>query len=343
MTNNKKHFTLLILIGLLLIIAAGCGGKSQESVIKKIEGTFEDMNGYKVEAEMTMKTGKEERSYDVDVWYKKGQEDLFRVGLENEEEEGGQVILKNNEGVFVLTPALKKSFKFQSDWPENSSQPYLYQSLVNDVLSDKDATFTANETHYVFLTKTNYQNNTNLPYQEVYFNKKSFTPTGVKIMDKDKNVLVEVAFNNVDTNPTFAKDDFNREAILEDTLAGTSVSNLEQPEELAVMYPLKTLGAELVEKQEVPMEEGERVIMTFKGDRNFTLIQEKLTVVPTSSLEMVQEVSGDVVNLGYSIGAISNETIEWNYNGTDFYLASEDMTMEELIEVASSIQGQEIK
>ena len=27
-----------------------------------------------------------------------------------------QIILRNEEGVFVLTPALNKSFRFQSDW-----------------------------------------------------------------------------------------------------------------------------------------------------------------------------------------------------------------------------------
>jgi|SRR5699024_1379661 len=343
MTKNKNRAALLIFIGLLALVAAGCGGKSEESVIKKIEGTLGDITGYKAEAEMTMRTGQEERSYAVDIWYKKGEEDFYRVGLENEEEEGGQVILKNDEGVFVLTPALKKSFKFQTEWPENSSQPYLYQSLVHDVLSDKDATFTDTESHYVFLTKTNYQNSTNLPYQEVYFDKKSYTPTGVKIMDKDQNVLVEVSFGNMDVNPSFAQNDFDRESILKDTMTDTSVANMEQLE-LSVMYPLKTLGAELVEKQETSLEDGERVIMTFKGDRNFTLIQEKMSAMPTSSSgEMVEEVTGDVVNLGFTVGAITNNAIEWNYNGTDFYLASEDMTMEEMIEVASSIEGQEIK
>src|SRR5699024_6263496 len=134
MTINKRQIMFLVLIGLFVIFAAGCGDKSQESVVKKIEGKLADINGYKVQAEMVMKTGQDARSYEVDVWYKKDEEDFFRVGLENEEEEGGQVILKNNEGVFVLTPALKKSFKFQTEWPESSSQPYLYQSLVNDVL-----------------------------------------------------------------------------------------------------------------------------------------------------------------------------------------------------------------
>jgi outer membrane lipoprotein-sorting protein len=324
----------------LLIIMAACGGKSQEGVVKKIEGKMHEVNGYKVSAEMTMKTGKEDRNYDVDVWYKKGEKDFYRVGLDNEEEKGNQVILKNEEGVFVLTPALKKSFKFQTDWPENSSQPYLYQSIVQDVLADKEATFTEEENHYKFFTKTNYQNNTNLLYQEVYFDKKTFTPTSVKVLDKDKQVLIEVAFTNMEIDPVFDKNDFQRDAILENTLADESVTNM-QGQTLAVMFPLETLGAELAERKEINLENGERVIMTFKGEKNFTLIQEKEEVVPT--MASVQEMTGDIINLGHSVGAISDQTIEWNYEGTNFVLASEDMTIEEMVEVASSIEGKEIK
>ena len=36
-----------------------------------------------------------------------------------------QIILRNEEGVFVLTPALNKSFRFQSDWPQNSSRLFI--------------------------------------------------------------------------------------------------------------------------------------------------------------------------------------------------------------------------
>ncbi len=50
------------------------------------------------------------------------------------------MILKNDDGVYVLTPALNKSFKFQSEWPENSSQAYLFESLVKDITEDKSAT-----------------------------------------------------------------------------------------------------------------------------------------------------------------------------------------------------------
>jgi len=338
MGKKATRFMLFAFI-LTLIIIAGCGGKSQEKVTKKIEGALGDIDGYKVEAKMTMKTGQEERSYDIDIWYKKDKQEFYRVTLESEEEDGGQVILKNEEGVFVLTPSLNKSFKFQTDWPENSSQPYLYQSLINDVIKDKEATFTANDSHYVFQTKTNYQNSTNLPFQEVYFDKKSYLPIAVKILDKDKKPLVEVTFQKNNLKPSFVKDDFKREAILENAIANSE--EVTEMDELVVMYPLHTVGSELTEKKEVELENGERVIMTFKGDKNFTLIQEKKSVLPASV--DTREMAGEVVNLGHSIGALSSNALEWSYNGTDFYLASEEMTVEELIEVATSIQGKEIK
>lgn len=341
MGKMQYRLVMLAVIGVLSIIMTACGGKSQESVVKKIDSKLEDSSGYKVTAEMKMKTGKEDRKYDVNVWYKKGKTDMYRVGLENGSDDNGQVILKNEEGVFVLTPALNKSFKFQTEWPENSSQPYLYQSVVEDVLQDKDAVFTEADNYYMFKTKTNYQNNTNLPYQEVYFDKKTFAPAMVKVLDKDEQVLIEVAFTETTFDPDFGKNDFHRKAILDDKAADTSVAGAEEQQTLAVMFPLETMGSELAEKEEVMTDDGERVIMTFKGERNFTFIQEKENSVPT--VATVEEMQGDVVDLGYSIGALSEQTVEWNYQGTDFVIASEDMTMEELIAVASSVQGQEIK
>src|SRR5699024_9143466 len=134
------------------------------------------------------------------------------------------------------------------------------------------------------------------------------------------------------------KGDFNRDDILEDALASLPVSGAEEESKvLSVMYPLSTQGSELMEKKEVPLDDGERVIMTFKGDKNFTLIQEKEFSAPVSSIE--EQKTGDPISLGHSIGSLSDNTIEWTRDGVEFYLASEDMTVEELLEVASSVDG----
>lgn len=48
-----------------------------------------------------------------------------------------QIILRNKDGVYVVTPSLNKSFKFQSEWPYNNSQVYLLQSIVDDIKDDE--------------------------------------------------------------------------------------------------------------------------------------------------------------------------------------------------------------
>lgn len=337
--EKKGILWLLIALSFTLILAA-CGEKSQESVLSKIESNMEKMDGYQTKAEMKMNTGKEEQFYLIDILHKK--QDYYRVKLSSKsDEKSNQVILKNSDGVFVLTPALDKSFKFQTDWPQNSSQPYLLQSLVNDIVQDKGATFTVTDTHYVFRTKTNYQGNNNLPFQNIYFDKKSLTPSLVKILDKDNEVLVEVKFSDFNMNAASKEEDFN---VKENMTAGISeipVSADVKLDSFTVLFPVQTAGAALKDKKEVELEGGQRVMMTFTGDKSFTLVQEKLTDVP--ALSAPKEVTGEIVHLGFTIGVLSDHTIEWHHDGVDFYLASEDLTKEELINVASSVQGKEIK
>ena len=83
------------------------------------------------QSKMTIETGNDPQEYHVEIWYKKPE--LYRVYLENPKKDQSQVILRNGNGVFVLTPSLNKSFRFHSDWPNNSSQVYLFESLVKDI------------------------------------------------------------------------------------------------------------------------------------------------------------------------------------------------------------------
>src|SRR5699024_6600607 len=191
----------------------------------------------------------------------------YRVALSNDQDEkGNQIILKNEDGVFVLTPALNKSFKFQTDWPDNSSQPYLLQSIVKDIKNDEEAEFETNETHYVFTTKTNYQSNNNLPFQEIHIDKKEYTPTLVKVLDKDKNALVEVNFSEFNIDPTFEEKDFVLEENMKTNSEVAETSATPQTDEetpMSVVFPENTVGAELTEKKEVQLEDGERVILSY--------------------------------------------------------------------------------
>ena len=95
-------------------------------VVDKLTSNLEDAKSYYATGVMEVDNNGQVYQYNVEVAYQKPEN--YKVTLKNETTNNEQIILKNDEGVFVLTPALNKQFKFQSDWPLSSSQVYLYQS-----------------------------------------------------------------------------------------------------------------------------------------------------------------------------------------------------------------------
>ena len=331
-----KKRLLLVITGLLVVfLLAACGSKSKEDVVKDLNGKLNDLSGYKVDAKMTLKMGTDSQVYNVEIWHK--DPTFYRVNLKNAEKDQSQMILRNNEGVFVLTPALKKSFKFQSDWPQNSSQAYLYESLIKDIVEDKEAKFSSTKEHYVFETKTRYQNNSMLPTQEIKLNKEDLSPAVVKVMDPDRKALVTVEFSKVKFNASFDDSDFDMKKNM--TRADLNLPVMADSKDTAftVKYPTADLGAKLVDEKEVKLENGKRVVLTYEGEKSFTLVQEKVTVKEASTSPTY--VDGDLVDLGVTIGAVSDGSITWTIDGVDYMVASNDLTEEELVEIARTVQG----
>ncbi|CAM4088527.1 LolA family protein [Mesobacillus thioparans] len=330
-----KKRLLLLLAGLMVIFAlAACGTKSQESVVKDLDGTLNDLKSYKAKAKMTLQMGTEPQVYDVEIWHK--DPSFYRVNLKNAQKDQSQMILRNDEGVFVLTPALNKSFRFQSDWPKNSSQAYLYESLITDILEDKQAKFSATKEHYVFETKTRYQNNKMLPIQEIKLNKKSLAPVSVKVMDPDRNALVTVEFSDVKFDASFDKDAFDMKKNMTGAQLEVPVMADVEDKEFTVKYPVAEIpGVTLIDEKEIKTEDGKRIVLTYDGDKSFTLIQEKANAMPAMSSAI--NMTGKPVDLGFTIGAMNETSISWTHLGVDYMLASTDLSPEEMEMVAKSV------
>jgi outer membrane lipoprotein-sorting protein len=320
---------------MVIFLLAACGSKSKDDVVKELNGKLNDLTGYKVDAKMTLKMGTDSQVYNVEIWHK--DPTFYRVNLKNAEKDQSQMILRNNEGVFVLTPALKKSFKFQSDWPQNSSQAYLYESLIKDIVEDKESKFSSTKEHYVFETKTRYQNNSMLPIQEIKLNKEDLSPAMVKVMDPDRNALVTVEFSKVKFNASFDDSDFDMKKNMTRADLNLPVMADSKDSAFTVKYPTADLGAKLVDEKEVKLENGKRVVLTYEGEKSFTLVQEKVTVKEASTSPTY--VDGDLVDLGVTIGAVSEGSITWTMDGVDYMIASNDLTEKELVEIARTVQG----
>ncbi|PLR95560.1 LolA family protein [Bacillus sp. T33-2] len=337
-----KKRLMLLLAGLMVIFAlAACGTKSQESVVKELDGTLADLKSYKAKAKMTLQMGTEPQVYEVEIWHK--DPSFYRVNLKSAQKDQSQMILRNQEGVFVLTPALNKSFKFQSDWPKNSSQAYLYESLIKDIILDKEAKFSATKDHYVFETKTRYQNNQMLPIQEIKLNKRNLEPVTVKVMDADRNALVTVNFSDVEFGTSFDNDAFDMQKNMTRVQVGVPVMTDLGDKEFTVKYPTAEIpGVSLKDEKEIATGNGKRIVMTYGGEKSFTLVQEK-AVMPESTSASAIPVNGQPADLGFTIGAITKNSITWTHQGVEYMIASSDLTPEEMETMARSVQGEAMK
>ncbi|WP_059171510.1 outer membrane lipoprotein carrier protein LolA [Bacillus sp. FJAT-27445] len=332
---------LLVIAGLLAVLAlSACGAKSQESVRDQLAGKLDKLSGYKANATMTLSMGAKPQVYKVEIWHKDPA--YYRVNLKNAKKDQSQMILRNDDGVFVLTPALKKSFRFQSDWPKNSSQAYLYESLIKDIVADKEAKFSSTKDYYVFETKTRYQNNQMLPTQEIKFNKKDLSPAVVKVMDADRNALVMVEFSKVKFNASFDKDDFEMKKNMTRAQIGTPVMAEAGVDDTSftVKYPTEELeGVSFLSEKEMAIEDGKRVILTYGGTKTFTLVQEK-RVVEAASASYPVVVNGEPADLGFTVGALTDHSLTWTDSGVDYMIASNDLTKDEMVSIARTVQGE---
>jgi outer membrane lipoprotein-sorting protein len=337
---RRKWFLLFVGLMVMFVLAA-CGAKTQEDVVKDLNNKLGELSSYKVNAKMTLQMGAEPQVYNVEIWHK--DPSFYRVNLKNAKQDQSQMILRNNEGVFVLTPALNKSFKFQSDWPQNSSQAYLYESLITDILEDKEAKFEATKDHFVFETKTRYQNNKMLPIQEIKLNKKDLSPAEVKVMDTDRNALVKVEFSKVKFDASFDQDDFDMKKNMTFATPGVPVMSDGVSQEFAVKYPSYEIpGVSRIQEKEFDIEGGKRVILTYGGgEKSFTFIQEKAEYVQTAGSSTF--VKGQPVDLGFTVGALTERSITWTQDGVDYKIASNDLTPEEFEMLARSVEVSGVK
>ena len=126
---------IVLAIGLMLFVT-GCGSDSEEDLIAKFEKNVSNSKSYTLKGNMEILSNEETFTYSIEANYL--QDDFYKVTLVNQTNNHEQIILKNNDGVYVVTRALNKSFKFQSEWPSNSSQSYILSSLVKDIKNDEN-------------------------------------------------------------------------------------------------------------------------------------------------------------------------------------------------------------
>lgn len=255
----------------LVLVLAGCGmgKKDAGSIVKDLDHVISKSGSYQASGSMILNTGQQPQEYQVEVAY--SPDHFYRISLTNAGKDVTQIVLRNEEGVFVLTPHLKKSFRFQSDWPENQGQVYLFQSLAKSIIADKDRQFTTDNDTYVFDVAANYQNE-QLSRQKIWLNKKTLAPKQVQVSDANKNVLVQVNFTNFEFDAKFDKDYFQMERNMTSwnlkslpTMADVGVKDADHPATGGKSVTDKNLSATGGQSDQAAAQDGQKATATKNG------------------------------------------------------------------------------
>ncbi|MDE5539158.1 MAG: hypothetical protein K2J20_01580 [Bacilli bacterium] len=322
---------------------------------------------------MEILSNEETYTYSLEVNYL--QDNYYKVTLVNQTNNHEQIILKNKDGVYVVTPALNKSFKFQSEWPESSSQSYILSSLVNDVLKDKESSFEEQDKNYIIKSSVNYPNNSELSYQKIYFDK-NMNIEKVEVYNSDNTVIIKAMFSSVNLKASLDESIFSLESIIDVTPDNESsnpdeaskpndnTNNQSNPNNSnnnqnsnnntnsnncetedcdtktgniidSIIYPLYIPSQTYLSNSEkVDTDYGNRIILTFAGDKNFVLIEEVANI--SNDFEIIP-VYGDPVMLSDTIAAKSANSMYWTSDNISYYLTSSDLSTAEMVTIAESL------
>ncbi len=393
---------LLVILGMLLVVT-GCGKTTESDIVKEFSNTVDKSKSYKINGTMEISNDEEKFVYNLETYYMK--DNYYKVILVNQTNNHEQIILKNKNDVYVITPELNKSFKFQSEWPDNSSQSYLLKSIKEDLMSDKNVKLIESDNSYVIKSKVNYPNNQELVEQKVYFDKQ-IKLKKVEVLDKNGIVKIKVTFNKIDLKANLSEKDFDiKEYIdkLEDnncidnncdkknnTNNDKSKQENKNKEEInsnnqdseknnsnmsengntannqnttnnnqtnnnttnntnntnnnektssynldSVIYPLYIPGeTHLTNSETIKTNEGNRTILTFTGEKNFVIIEEMSKSEPSMKIVPVY---GEPLLLPNAIAALTGNSLTWDSNNVSYYLASTDLSTEEMLTIAKSL------
>ena len=333
-----KKIMVVVLILALLGVGVWKVFFSKPGISETLENVNKNLTSYQLEATMELNNGEEQRNFNVNVSYaKKEDKDLFRVSLYDTTINQEQIMLRNDEGVYVLTPTLNQVYQFKSGWPLNSAKPYIYQSLLE--VFNGDYTTKKVSDGIIVTSNPTYKNAPQYTKQEIKFTN-DLTPLWVNIYNDQNEVLVKVTFTKVEKGVEFSDDYFNLSKNMDESRQNLTSDSSATFDDL----PLMVNGADInvsVKDQTNASIDGEKVyILAYEGDANFTVVQK---IIEGSDEMSVTEVEGDLVLLVNGFASLEDDKVTYLYNGVECTIYGDNLTVANYIDIANGLEVVGIK
>ena len=295
----------------------------------RLQQTLGSLNSYLLEGVMEVAEGEDTKSYDVSVKYlKQDDQDYFRVAMKDSGMNQEQEIIRNAEGVFVVTPTLNQIFKFQGNWPSNSLKPYLLQSM-REIAADESAQIEQTEEGYQISAGVTYPNNRNFTQQEMVFSD-DLKIKSVQIFDDDHVLQMKMLFSKVDYEPGLTAEDFQVPQQLEKETAAEPITDEDLP-----LMPMETFGAVLSNSSVVENDGKVQYVLEYTGEKNFTIVEE---VAESEETTQTIIMSGSLVDGLNMVGRYDGNHMTSVINSVRYTIYSDALSEEEMSAVLQSMQ-----
>lgn len=327
---NKK--IIIIAVSIAAVLVCGVLFKMKSYSYKDALKDAKNTKSYEFVCQMDMMENDELKTYQVtSVYARIDNKDYYKVELYDKSLNMAQVIVRNNEGVFVLTPELNQVFQFKSDWPSQSPKPYIYQSLISFLEENK---YEKIKDGYQVMGDIQYENDSRIKSQEVIFDKKLY-PVNVYLYDQDGGEVVKCTMTSFKTNNEIKEDVFKVENLMS---CNEQVSN--EVASLLPLYPVSLMGS-VLEKEEVSsIDESLNHILKFTGDKTFTIVQSPLNV---SKEVTVTKIEHDMIDFIDGVGYENHDAMTLMTSGIICSIYSNDLSYNEKLSVLSSMQVSTMK
>ncbi len=313
-----KRIVGLILLGLVVLV--GCKGKDNVNEVAKVTNYLSGLSSYSLTSKMKIQRPNKNVLVNVEVDYLSPS--YYKVCLKGDSD---QLIIKNDSGVYVITPSLNKEFRFDSNWPLNSSHAYLLEAINKDIKADTEAKGSLDGTNIVVECKISHKTNQKLNKMR-YTCDANLTPKQTVFLNEKNEEVIIVDFDTFTPNSNLGKDNFNEKKYLG--------NQEEKPDEeetaLTITAGYIMEGSTLASSSKTD----ETTILCYKGEVNYTIIVSKVEV---SDEVVAIDVYNSIEFLECGLGFFNENTMKYYNKEYEITIFSNSLTIEDYLNIADSI------
>lgn len=316
-------------------VATGCGVTTKDNMVHKLQTEVQtlDVNNYKSTATMTVQMDNNPQTYYVETWFEAP--DVYRIQLGDANKHINQIIVRNQNGMFIVSPALQKVFRFNGNWAQNQGHIYLYDQVLQQIIAGKDVKMSKAGDNYVFEMPVESGNDV-VVKQRVEIAGGSLHPKRIVLYDKDNKPVLTVEYTSFQTGVKFdASNDFDPHKLVSDKKAKQTVA-ADQNIDFGYVEPGEMFGDKLAAAY--PDEVNNETVLRYTGPHSFTLDEWR----PEAGVDGFA--SAQLVDLFGVPAMYTGDTdvhqLIWVNNGVEFALTSKNLTLEQMRRVAMSTLAQ---